>query len=79
MKSRQNGASFRLRRYPSIKWRVAELLYQGLTYKVIAQRLVVSYHTVKKHVENIYTKCGVQSRYQLYKWIEGREQKTKQP
>jgi DNA-binding CsgD family transcriptional regulator len=53
--------------------RVAELLYQGLTYKAIAQRLVVSYHTVKKHVENIYTKCGVQSRYQLYKWIESRE------
>lgn len=53
--------------------RVAELMYQGLTYKAIAMRLVVSYHTVKKHVENIYAKCGIQSRYQLYKWIESRE------
>jgi DNA-binding CsgD family transcriptional regulator len=53
--------------------RVAELMYQGLTYKAIAMRLVVSYHTVKKRVENIYAKCGIQSRYQLYKWIESRE------
>ena len=27
---------------------------QGLTYKAIADELVVSYHTVKKHVQNIY-------------------------
>ena len=50
--------------------RVAELLYQGLTYRAIADELVVSYHTVKKHVQNIYTKCGINSRYELYKWLE---------
>ena len=50
--------------------KVAELMYRGLTYKAIADELVVSYHTVKKHVQNIYTKCGVKSRYQLYKWME---------
>ncbi|MGL4912732.1 MAG: response regulator transcription factor [Romboutsia sp.] len=50
--------------------KVAELMYSGLTYKGIADELVVSYHTIKKHVQNIYTKCGVQSRFQLYKWIE---------
>lgn len=50
--------------------RVAELMYQGLTYKAIATRLVLSYHTVKKHVENIYTKLGIQNRYQLIRWIE---------
>ncbi len=54
--------------------RVAELMYNGLTYKEIADELVVSYHTVKKHVQNIYTKCGVKSRYQLYKWIENTEE-----
>ncbi len=53
--------------------RVAELMYKGLTYKAIADELVVSYHTVKKHVQNIYTKCGVKSRFQLYQWIENKD------
>jgi len=50
--------------------RVAELLYQGLTYQAIADELVISYHTVKKHVQNIYTKCGVKSRYQLHNLLD---------
>lgn len=50
--------------------KVAQLMYNGLTYKEIACELIVSYHTVKKHVQNIYLKCGVKSRYQLYKWLE---------
>lgn len=50
--------------------RVAELMYRGLTYKAISDSLVVSYHTVKKHVQNIYLKCDIQSRYQLYKLME---------
>lgn len=49
------------------EYRVAELLYSGLTYQAIADELVISYHTVKNHVQNIYTKCGVKSRFQLYK------------
>ncbi len=53
--------------------KVAELMYGGLTYRAIADELVVSYHTVKKHVQNIYAKCGVNSRYELYKWLEERE------
>ena len=47
---------------------------QGLTYKAIADELVVSYHTVKKHVQNIYSKCGINSRYELYKWMEDQAQ-----
>lgn len=50
--------------------RVARLLAKGLTYQAVADELVVSYHTVKKHVQNIYTKCGVNSRFQLYHWME---------
>ncbi len=46
--------------------RVAELLCRGLTYQAIADELIISYHTVKKHIQNIYSKCGVKSRYQLY-------------
>ena len=53
--------------------RVAALMYSGLTYKAIADELVVSYHTVKNHVANIYTKCGVKSRYQLCEWLENQD------
>lgn len=67
----------RVREYPGTEQkltpteqRVAELMYQGLTYRKIADELVVSYHTVKKHVQNIYSKCGVNSRFELYKWLE---------
>lgn len=55
--------------------KVARLMYNGLTYKAIADELVVSYHTVKKHVQNIYAKCGVNSRFELYRWLEEKEQK----
>lgn len=50
--------------------KVAELMYNGLTYKDIAKEMVISYHTVKNHVQNIYTKCQVNSRYELYNWLE---------
>ncbi|KAA1046546.1 response regulator transcription factor [Pseudocitrobacter sp. 73] len=50
--------------------KVARLMYNGLTYQAIADELIISYHTVKKHIQNIYIKCGVNSRYQLYKWLE---------
>lgn len=52
--------------------KIADLMYQGLTYQQIADELVISYHTVKKHVQNIYLKCSVKSRHQLYKWIENK-------
>lgn len=50
--------------------KIVELLHKGLTYKEIAEELTVSYHTVKKHVQNIYAKCGVNSRFKLYEWVE---------
>ena len=53
--------------------KVANLIYEGYTYNEIAKKLVISYHTVKKHIQNIYIKCGVNSRFQLCKWFESME------
>lgn len=46
--------------------KVVKLMCDGLTYKEIAELMTVSYHTVKKHVQNIYTKCDINSRFELY-------------
>lgn len=42
-------------------------------YRKFADELVISYHTVKNHVQNIYTKCGVKSRFQLCKLLKNVE------
>lgn len=55
------------------EFKVAELLYRGFTYKDIADKMVISYHTVKKHVQNIYTKCKVNSRYELSQMFDNKE------
>lgn len=49
--------------------RVATLLDDGLTYQQIADELIISFHTVKKHVQSIYKKCGVKNRMQFSKWL----------
>lgn len=41
---------------------ILELLAQGLAYKEIADRLTVSYSTVRTHIERIYAKLHVHSR-----------------
>jgi DNA-binding NarL/FixJ family response regulator len=41
---------------------VLELLVEGLTKKQIADRLVISFHTVDTHIRNIYAKLHVHSR-----------------
>ena len=71
-KSEEKKSGGRAARLPltQTEQKVAELMYQGLTYRAIADELVVSYHTVKNHVQNIYSKCGIKSRYELYQWLE---------
>jgi len=41
---------------------VLQLVAEGLTNQQIAARLVISIRTVKKHVENIHSKLGVENR-----------------
>ena len=38
------------------------LIAEGLTNKAIAERLVLSVHTVERHVHNLYRKIGVRNR-----------------
>ncbi|HEX6511246.1 MAG TPA: helix-turn-helix transcriptional regulator, partial [Chloroflexota bacterium] len=47
---------------------VAALLAHGLTNPQIAEQLVVSRGTVKRHIENILTKLGLDSRAQVAAW-----------
>ncbi len=47
--------------------RELEVLYwliMGLTNKEIAQKLVISDHTIKAHIASIYKKIGVSNRVQ---------------
>lgn len=44
---------------------VIELVAQGLSNKEISQRLFISYHTVKTHMENIFKKIEVDNRTSL--------------
>lgn len=46
--------------------KVAELLCQGLSYQAIADEMYISFHTVKNHVQNIFSKYNVNTRYQFY-------------
>jgi DNA-binding NarL/FixJ family response regulator len=47
---------------------VLRLMRQRLTYKEIAQRLGVSWHTVRTHAQSILRKSGVHSRRDLDAW-----------
>lgn len=49
---------------------VLRLMRQHLTYKEIAQRLGVSWHTVRTHAQSILRKSGVHSRRDLDAWDE---------
>ena len=50
--------------------KVAELLCKGFTYQKVADELCISYHTVKNHVQNIFSKYHVNNRYELYEVLK---------
>ncbi|MEU7854746.1 LuxR C-terminal-related transcriptional regulator [Nonomuraea sp. NPDC049141] len=54
---------------------VAELVADGLTNRLIAQRLLVARRTVDSHMENIFAKLGFSGRGQVAAWVMGRRQR----
>ncbi len=54
---------------------VAELVADGLTNRLIAQRLLVARRTVDSHMENIFAKLGFSGRSQVAAWVMGRRQR----
>ena len=65
-------ASYCMGELTKTEQKVASFMAKGYTYKEIAAEMMISFHTVKKHVENIYEKCHVNSRYQLMKLLGGK-------
>lgn len=47
------------------EYEVVQLLAQGMKQSQIAQKLVISRHTVYKHTSNICQKTGAQSAFEL--------------
>lgn len=48
---------------------IMQLIANGMSNQEICDYLVVSMSTVKKHIYNIFTKCGVKSRTQLLNFL----------
>ena len=44
---------------------IVDLLIQGFTNKEIAEKLSISFHTVKAHLEHIFERFGVHNRIEL--------------
>jgi signal transduction histidine kinase/DNA-binding NarL/FixJ family response regulator len=44
---------------------IVNLLLQGLEYKEIAERMGISFNTVRPYVSSVYRKCGVQNKVEL--------------
>ena len=55
---------------------VLYLLVDGLEYKAIAARLVISPHTVRKHIANVYEKLHITSKAQAIRLLQGNKQMT---
>ena len=51
------------------EWQVLVLLAQGRSNPEIAQQLVISIHTVEKHLTHIYAKLKVKSRSAACQWV----------
>lgn len=55
---------------------VVDSLIVGATAREIASELGLSFHTVRTHIKNIYSKTGASCRVELLLWQLGRAQWT---
>lgn len=53
---------------------ILELLVNGDTYQEMSEKLIISVNTVKKHCSNIYQKCGVKNRNQIFAMLSFEEE-----
>ncbi len=51
------------------EWQVAQLIAEGLSNREIAARLRIADRTAECHVENIFSKLGVNSRTKVVAWV----------
>ena len=47
---------------------IARLIYQGTNTRDISEEINLSYHTVRNHIKNIYSKLGVSTRSEMLVW-----------
>ena len=55
---------------------VADLVWQGMANRAIAERLYLSERTVENHVQHILTKLGLSNRSQVAVWVATRKMST---
>ncbi|MGV9669034.1 MULTISPECIES: response regulator transcription factor [unclassified Gordonia (in: high G+C Gram-positive bacteria)] len=74
--SRAQYRSHALQRLSAREYDVAGLVAAGFSDREIADELVLSLHTVRQHVKNIYAKLGVSSRVHLTRMYHGMTPRT---
>ncbi len=48
---------------------IAMLIHQGISTREISEKIHLSYHTVRNHLKNIYSKMGVSTRSEMLVWV----------
>lgn len=47
---------------------IAALIIKGNTARAISEKINLSYHTIRNHIRNIYSKTGVSNRIEMLNW-----------
>lgn len=75
--SSNTGPSNVARRYKGLRPReeeVLQLLAEGWRVTSIAERLGITDHTVRKHLQGVYRKVGVRNQAELVEWLHAMSQ-----